>query len=346
MKQIDFPAIIAQAWAAFDPQRPLLSITDISAKVSTNLVYKAQKNAREFVIAKLSYFGRFDHFREDHAIINELAQLLPPPFEALLASSLTKYGELFTYRHQEGGMDIWVVFYHPVPIRERLPRRLNGGQITNLGREMARFHLACENVKEFLPSSSKTMRSDVEDLLKYLTTDRGQFQYRGYLGLLQDHCEQLLEALDRPENKALSRIPVFVDWNSGNFSLTAEGQLFSRWDYDWFRVSSRVMDFYFMSRVVSSVGDKTVFSYLLDPLMEDRFLSFLRAYHQEFPLTETEVLFIKEAYRFFILHYVINFGQHFFHDMYSIRLQQEACDIHLPELERKFSAQRLLQVIS
>ena len=68
-----------------------------------------------------------------------------------------------------------------------------------------------------------------------------------------------------------------------------------------------MMDFYFFSRIVSNIGDRTVFSYVAGPMMEDRFFLFLKHYHEIFPLTENEIRFMKEAYRFFILNYVIFF---------------------------------------
>jgi hypothetical protein len=121
-----------------------------------------------------------------------------------------------------------------------------------------------------------------------------------------------MENCDKINASKLESIPVFVDWNIGNFSVTNDYRFFSRWDYDWFRMSSRIMDFYFFSRVCSSVGDKKIFSYLIDPVMEDRFMIFLKNYHTIWPLTIEEIKLIKETYRFFILNYVIKDGRHFF----------------------------------
>ena len=76
-------------------------------------------------------------------------------------------------------------------------------------------------------------------------------------------------------------------------------RLYSRWDYDWFRIEPRMMDFYFLSRVSSSTGDRTHFTYSPHTLVESRFCHFIRAYHRIFPLREDDVAFIGEAYRFF-----------------------------------------------
>jgi hypothetical protein len=59
------------------------------------------------------------------------------------------------------------------------------------------------------------------------------------------------------------KMPVLIDWNLGNFSVEFDEEdrsrfrLFSRWDYDWFRIESRLLDFYFLSRVSSRTGDRS-----------------------------------------------------------------------------------------
>ena len=54
-------------------------------------------------------------------------------------------------------------------------------------------------------------------------------------------------------------------------------------------MSSRVFDFYFFSRVCSRAGDRSVFSYDLDTLLEDGFARFLAAYHEVYPITREEL---------------------------------------------------------
>jgi len=81
-------------------------------------------------------------------------------------------------------------------------------------------------------------------------------------------------------------------------------------DYDWFRMSYRMMDFYFFSRVVSMAGDRTVL--VIGSIHDgDRFIIFLEEYHKINPLTANELRFMREAYRFFILNYVIKDGSIF-----------------------------------
>ena len=133
-----------------------------------------------------------------------------------------------------------------------------------------------------------------------------------------------------------TKIPVLIDWNLGNFSVGFDGEgfkFFSRWDYDWFRIEPRMLDLYFCARVVRAEGDQETFSYTVDPLFEERFMKFLRTYHRILPLKKEELLFLKEAYRFFILNYVLRVGEHFFQPDICHRLQQEAIEDNLPQLE-------------
>ncbi|NJO02965.1 MAG: hypothetical protein HC880_15940 [Bacteroidia bacterium] len=347
MKNIDFSTIIKKAWQAYDGGKTIEAIYDVSANVSTNHVFKVIFQDASQLFAKLSYYGKFEHFREDHTLIHLLSKNLRPPYENFLACSLIKNGEVFMYRFCDEAeiLDAWVVFYEPVKIRNKLPRRLEEDHIRQLGSELAHFHKACGEVSERLPPSSKTLATDVEDLLTRLDTEKGRFDYRGHQDQIREQCHRFLQNLDALNYADLPQCPVFIDWNIGNFSITEEGKFFSRWDYDWFRVCSRVMDFYFFSRVVSDVGDRTVFSYLVDPLMEDRFIRFLREYHRVYPLSEAEVRMLGEAYRFFIINYVIKDGQYFFHEIYASRLQREAYSLYLPSIEARFDAETLVRAL-
>ena len=345
MRIKDYPAIIKQAWHEFDPHQAVMSIEDISAKVSTNHVFRVYLESGDQVIAKASYFGKYEHFKEDHRIIHALANNLLYPFENVLAKSLVKNGQVYTYRYQEDFLDTWVVFYNPIRVQQRLPRRLDDGHIVKLAEQMARFHKACHRANKVLPKRSKTLRYDVNHLLDILKTDEGRYEHRMHVDTLEEQCQIFLRNIQKLNVSEFDLMPVFVDWNIGNFSVTDEVELYSRWDYDWFRVSSRVMDFYFLSRVVSDVGDRTVFSYLVNPLMEDRFMLFLRHYHQIYPLTENEIRFTKEAYRFFILNYVVKYGKYFFHRTYANKLQKEAYELYFPSIERDFDAEKLLDAL-
>jgi len=346
MPFIDFTAIVKEAWLAYDKTREIARIVDISAMVSTNHVYRITFVDGNFIIAKLSYFGEYEHFVEDHSIIDTLSNNLPAPFENFLARSLAKGRQLFVYRFQNKILDAWVVFYRPITIKKRLPKRLEEGQIVKLGEQIALFHKACHYTRNTLPPSSKTLNTDIEHLLRILQTDYGKFEHRMHIDEIRKQCDIFLENCDKLKVDEFKTLPVFIDWNIGNFSVTSSFKLFSRWDYDWFRMASRMMDFYFLSRVVSDIGDKTVFSYYITPLMEDRFLLFLKSYHSVYPLTEPEIRFLKEAFRFFILNYVIKDGRFFFHELFATKLQKEAFEIYLPSIEQLFNPDIILKALN
>jgi hypothetical protein len=120
--------------------------------------------------------------------------------------------------------------------------------------------------------------------------------------------------------------------------------LFSRWDYYWFRIDTRMLDFYFFSRVSSETGDRTSFTYSPHTLLEPRFINFLRHYHEVFPLSKRELLFLPWAYRFFILNYVIREGAKFFREDISVKFRKDATRIYLPMLN-DFDASPLLAVL-
>ncbi len=346
MHNQDHAQIITLAWKEFDGNRhEIKRVLDVSAQVSTNHVYKISFYEREPVFAKLSEYGNFEDFREDHIIINNLANNLEYPYQMFLAQSLVKRNELFIYRYHGIERSAWVVFYNPILIRDKLPRRLEPKHIKKLGRELARFHKACTNVSNQLPQSSKNVITDMQRLKQSI--------HKGEISMDSKHKDQILRHTDSFLHNAdkvnysteIETIPVFVDWNIGNFSISGDGKFYSRWDYDWFRMSSRVMDFYFFSRVVSDVGDRTVFSYLVDTLMEDRFMMFLKEYHRIFPLTEPEVRLIKEAYRFFILNYVIKDGPYFFRRIYSDKLIAEAYEVYFPALDANYRVEKILKTL-
>ncbi len=161
MQSIDYIQIIKHAWKEFDDRHEIKGIFDVSAYVSTNQVYKISFYNRQPVFAKLSDYGRFEDFREDHIIINNLANNLEQPYENFLAQSLMKKNELFIYLFHQENHSAWVVFYNPIRVVNKLPKRLEEKYIRKLGRELARFHRACTNVCNQLPNPSKTVVTDI-----------------------------------------------------------------------------------------------------------------------------------------------------------------------------------------
>ncbi len=344
------PDIVYAAWREYGDPRRITGIVEVSAQVSTNQVFRIELEDRSTLIAKISSYGSYYLFREDHDRIDLLHRLLAGgPYENFLAGSLHKDGHLFIY-HDEY---VWAIFYHDIPKKQFLPRILTEEQIRGLAREMAAFHNACDSVADQMPLTSKSIKSDIIHLLE-LVRDR-HFSRRFPFGrnrrrLLEYHCHEFLENLTRMRYGYWRKIPVLIDWNLGNFSVEFPRwdefneedrdasrlpgfRFYSRWDYDWFRIEPPGLDFYFCSRVASKVGDRTVFSYLADPLLEPRFRIFLREYHRVRALTLDDLLFLKESYRFFILNYVILEGDHFFRKSYCDRLRKESVDVYLPGLE-------------
>jgi Ser/Thr protein kinase RdoA (MazF antagonist) len=343
--QLNYKLIIQKAWEGYDASKSIREIEDISAMVSTNHVFRITFHDDDIIIAKLSYFGKYENFKEDHRIIHTLSNNLLYPFENLLARSLLKNNRVYIYRYKHFKTDAWVVFYNPTRILDRMPRHLEDYHIKQFGQQIGKFHKACSRVKNVLPKSSKTLRTDIFALQLELEINERDYGSAMQVDFLKYHCDLFLKNRSNYNMKSFEIIPVFIDWNIGNFSVSKNLELYSRWDYDWFRMSYRILDFYFFSRVVSDVGDRTVFSYYINTMMEDRFILFLKEYHKVNPITADEIRFLKEAYRFFILNYVIKDGKHFFNDQYAKKLQSEAFEIYLPSVDRDFDADKIIEAL-
>ena len=331
--------VIETAWRDYGDPRSVSLVEELSAMVSTNRVYRLHLDDGSNVIAKSSNYGSFFLFAEDHDRLHRATQLLRGgPYEHFMAGVLTSDGEPYLWYDGE----MWAVFYQEVPHRDRLPKILTAGQVANLGRELAKFHRACAGITRLIPPPSKTAKSDAVNLFEMLGSRSASEQFgleQSRLDLVRRHTHRFLMAMHESGYDYWQKIPILIDWNLGNFSVEPDPadatafRLFSRWDYDWFRIESRLLDFYFLSRVSSRTGDRSSFTYGSHTLLEPRFRRFLRAYHEVFPLTEDEVLFLKEAYRFFLLNYVIREGRHFFRYEFWQYLLHDAVDVHLPSLD-------------
>jgi hypothetical protein len=344
-RNVDLLPIIEKAWYNYNPKRKIKKIEDLSVNVSTNKVFRISFKDKSFVFAKVSDFGKFENFKEDNHIITVPANNLERPYDHYLSSSLVKDAQLYLYRHEDEYIDVWMVFYRAVRANKLLPNRLSDEQVKAVGKELAKFHKKCDEMTPVLPPSSKSLISDIHQLLRRLEKSSSDVKFLGYKELVKEHCHLFINNANTLGYAEMSKIPVFVDWNIGNFSVRENCSFFSRWDYDWFRMSSRILDFYSFSRVCSDIGDKTDFSYTFSQLNEPRFIEFLKAYHKVFPLTCNDVLFMKEAYRFFILNYVVSNGRFFFTTEICKKLQLEAYEMHLPNLEKEFDADMILDAL-
>ncbi|MEZ4288663.1 MAG: hypothetical protein R3A47_11115 [Polyangiales bacterium] len=333
---LETPSILLDAWDAYGSRDAIVKTDEVSADVSTNQVYRMQFESRHDVISKISGYGSYVHFRQDHYRIHEwIHRLRGTRYASFLAKVLLKDDTVFTYR--DG--DRWVVFYEKTEFYDFLPPKLTDEDIDSLGREVGLFHRACAEVTDRVRPTWQTVGSDVATL--YDVLGNKEWRREHHFGdraqdFLRAHCDAFLHNSDALGYHEWLKIPILIDWNIGNFSVGYDHtgfKFFSRWDYDWFRIEPRMLDFYFCARVVREEGDQNTFSYRPDPLLEPRFIRFLRAYHEVHRLTRDEVLFLKEAYRFFILNYVIRVGEHFFRPEICERLQTEAIDEYLPALE-------------
>ncbi len=329
---------IAAAWAAYGDPRSLVRVDEVSANVSTNRVYRLHLDDGFTLVGKVSSYGSYFLFYEDHDRLSRCADMLQTTrFKGMLADIWRKDGRLFTWYDQH----MWAVFYDDVPRRDGLPRVLSTEQVRNLAAEIAEFHHACTDLAPQIPAGSKTIKSDAIHLLDLLESP---FAPRNFdlppesIGVLWKHTHHFLERLISTGYDEWSKIPVLIDWNLGNFSVdtAADGtfRLFSRWDYDWFRIEPRLLDFYFLSRVSSKTGDRTRFTYGPHTLVEPTFLEFLKTYRQVFPMSDEEVMFLPEVYRFFILNYVVREGARFFRPDLCTLFRADAVRTYLPALDR------------
>src|SRR6201986_915860 len=172
---MDYSAIIKRAWEGYDASKRVKKVEDISAMVSTNRVFRVTFDDDDIIIAKLSYFGKYEHFKEDHRIIHSLSNNLLYPFENFLAKSLLKNNRVYIYRHKQAKSDAWVGFYNPTRIMDRFPRKLEDHHIKLFGQQIGKFHKACSRIKNVLPKSSKTLRTDIAALQNLLQTNEKQF---------------------------------------------------------------------------------------------------------------------------------------------------------------------------
>jgi hypothetical protein len=331
------------AWDGYHDQRTIVGLDEVSTNVSTNRVYRVHLDDQSTLVCKVSSYGSYFLFVEDHERLSRCASLLDGTrFAGMLADVWMTHGpeggdrrQIYTWYDRT----MWAVFYDDVPRAESLPRVLTLEMIENLGRELAEFHLACTDLAPRIPGGSKTIKSDAIHLLDLLESP---FAPKNFdlppeaIGALWRHTHEFLEQLVKLGYDEWTKIPVLIDWNLGNFSVapTPHGfRLFSRWDYDWFRIEPRMLDFYFLSRVSSSTGDRTRFTYGAHTLIEPTFLALIRAYSEVFPLTHDELQFLPEVYRFFILNYVVREGARFFRPDLCTTFRRDAVRTYLPAFD-------------
>ena len=327
---------VRDAWADFGDLRLIEKLTEVSAHVSTNRVFRLTMSDNSNLIAKVSSYGSYFQFAEDHDRLARCsAHLKGGRWSGFLAEVLSKNGRPYTWYDES----CWAVFYTDVQRQDSLPRILTDQDVITLAQEIAEFHLACATIAPLLPPTSNSVKGDaihLYDLLREPQAPQNFSLERSDISVLQRSTHDLLLHLEKVHYDEWLRIPILVDWNLGNFSIQSPQnhsgrsfQLSTRWDYDWFRVESRLLDFYFLSRVSSRTGDRTQFSYSAHTFTEPRFLKFLAAYHQVYPLSPIEIEFLPFTYRFFLLNYVIREGARFFRPDLCAQFRRDAAREHL-----------------
>jgi len=232
-------SIVTAAWEAYGDHREIREIRDLSANVSTNSVHLLVLDDGHAVVAKRSSYGSYVHFRQDHIRIDEwIHRLRGTRYANLLAPVLQKNGEVFTYREKGE----WVVFYGQQPFYDFLPPVLTEPQIESFAEEMALFHRSCLEISDRVRPTWQSLGSDIASLHDAI----GSAQWRrersfsdSATGFVRAHCDAFLGNADALGYHEWTKIPVLIDWNIGNFSVGMDGEgfkLFSRWDYDWFRI--------------------------------------------------------------------------------------------------------------
>jgi len=332
---------VIDAWSAYADSRKIVRFDEISAHVSTNRVFRITLDDAHTLIAKVSSYGSYFQFAEDHDRLARCSrQLGGGRWSGFLAEVLSKDSRPFTW--YDGSC--WAVFYTDVQGLAGLPRILDDQDVTTLAREIAEFHLACAEIAPTMPPTSNSVKSDAIHLYDLLNDEQAPEHFSLdslAISTLRRFTHDFLLHLEKVHYDEWQRIPILVDWNLGNFSVETNPpgsaqrfKLATRWDYDWFRVESRLLDFYFLSRVSSRTGDKTQFTYSAHTLVEPRFVKFIEAYNEVFKLTRQEIEFLPFAYRFFILNYVIREGARFFRPDLCRQFRRDAANSYLIESER------------
>ncbi|MFM1761078.1 MAG: hypothetical protein RL478_688 [Actinomycetota bacterium] len=345
---IDAERIVRLAWTDYGDNRSIVEIVEVSAHVSTNHVFRLHLDDGSHVVGKVSSYGSYFLFAEDHDRLFKLVQSLSnTQWSGFLAQVLPRDGRAYTW--YDGSC--WAAFYNDVERGTQLPRIISTDDIVFLAREIAGFHKACANTALDLPPTSNSVKGDAIHLLDQLSSE---FAPRNFdlresdISYLRTSTHNFLKNLENIHFDEWTKIPILVDWNLGNFSVTQDAnlvkRLFTRWDYDWFRIDTRMLDFYFLSRAASHTGDKTHFSYSPHTLVEPRFVAFLQAYHSVYPLSRAEIEFLPSAYQFFILNYVIREGAKFFRADLSTRFRKDAVRLYLPMLE-SLDISPLMQIV-
>ncbi|MEZ5258085.1 MAG: hypothetical protein R2705_14640 [Ilumatobacteraceae bacterium] len=125
-------AALHRAWSEYGDPAQVLEVLEVSANVSTNRVYRLALSDGRHVIAKVSSYGSYFLFAEDHDRLHRVHELLRGTrFGGFLAAVLDRDGRAYTW--YDG--TLWAAFYEEIERRDALPRILDDDQIDTFGRD-------------------------------------------------------------------------------------------------------------------------------------------------------------------------------------------------------------------
>src|ERR1700712_5939915 len=104
-------AALDAAWAEYGDPRAVVRVEEVSANVSTNRVYRLHLDDGWTLISKVSSYGSYFLFVEDHDRLSRCARLLDDTrFGGMLADVWLRNGRIYTWY----GSNMWTVFYDDV----------------------------------------------------------------------------------------------------------------------------------------------------------------------------------------------------------------------------------------
>lgn len=172
MSHSEYRHALDAAWSDFGDTRSIVGIDDTSPNVSTNSVFRLHLSDGTHVFAKVSSYGSYFLFAEDHDRLFRCTQLIQGTrFKNFLAPVLakTQVGSADRpYTWYDG--NLWVAFYGEATKRNMLPPQLSGEQSKCLAREVAQFHLVCDSISTEIPATSNSIKSDAIHLLDLLSS--------------------------------------------------------------------------------------------------------------------------------------------------------------------------------
>ena len=225
---IDAERIVRLAWDDYGDKRSVIGIVEVSAHVSTNHVFRIHLNDGSHVVGKVSSYGSYFLFAEDHDRLFKLVQSLGNTrWSGFLAQVLPREGRAYTW--YDGSC--WAAFYNDVERGTQLPRIITTDDITFLAREIAAFHKTCANAALDLPPTSNSVKGDAIHLLEQLSSEFAprNFDLRASdIAYLRASTHNFLQHLEDIHFDEWTKIPILVDWNLGNFSVTQDANFKKR----------------------------------------------------------------------------------------------------------------------